>query len=53
MLPDRLERVVQLLPCVFFVILAVNDALLDLEAFLALPLIPPLALPLFTGVVTA
>jgi len=31
----------------------VNDALLDPEAFLALPLILPLALPLFTGVVTA
>ena len=32
---------------------AVNDTLLDPEAFLALPLVPPLALPLFTGVATA
>ena len=32
---------------------AVDDVLLDPEAFLALPLILPLALPLFTGVVTA
>ena len=32
---------------------AVDDALLDPEAFLALPLVPPLALPLFTDVATA
>jgi len=32
---------------------AIDDTLLDPEAFLTLPLIPPLALPLFTGVATA